>query len=82
MTVLLAMNLVLTGLFIKQHFSDQLSVQDLGQSLYSPAQDVLKSRVIKAANGFRQDTTIFQGEPSPELDEAWESLYSCPSRRM
>lgn len=34
MTVLLATNLVLTGLLIKQHFSDQLSVQGLGQSLY------------------------------------------------
>lgn len=45
------------------------------QILYSPAQDVLEYQPKRFAFGVGTDTTIYQGEPSEELDKAWAALY-------
>lgn len=49
------------------------------QTLYSPAQHVLKpeSKVFELGfdDGFHDETTLYQGQPSDELDKRWEALY-------
>lgn len=46
----------------------------------APAQDLLKYEVRTFHGGFRpEDKSIYQGEPSKEVDEAWEDLYRCGS---
>jgi len=45
------------------------------QVLYSPAQDAVEYQPKRFAFGVGHDKTIYQGEPSPELDQAWHDLY-------
>ena len=45
------------------------------QLTYSPAQDVIEYEVKVFHKGQEDMPSRFQGPPSPELDEAWESLY-------
>ncbi|UNI22937.1 hypothetical protein JDV02_008781 [Purpureocillium takamizusanense] len=45
------------------------------QVLYSPAQDAVRYKIQKFHRGFGEDKTIYQGAPSPEVDEAWKALY-------
>ncbi|KAK7992604.1 hypothetical protein PG988_001398 [Apiospora saccharicola] len=49
--------------------------RDPSQLLYSPAQDAVQYEIKKFHRGFGQDKTIYQGDPSPELDAEWKSLY-------
>jgi len=49
---------------------------DLSQVLFSPAQNVVEYQPKRFTYGFGNDTTIYQGEPSKEVDEAWEALYN------
>ncbi|PQE19437.1 tat pathway signal sequence protein [Rutstroemia sp. NJR-2017a BBW] len=46
------------------------------QLTYSPVQHLLEYEVRKFRLGLGDDITEYQGEPSPELDERWNSLYS------
>lgn len=41
----------------------------------APAQHVVKYKEVVFASAFK-DETIYQGEPSAKIDEAWEDLYS------
>lgn len=45
----------------------------------APAQDVLEYQTYTFDSGFGKGTTIYQGAPSDEVDQAWEDLYSCKS---
>ncbi|KAJ3558166.1 hypothetical protein NM688_g1083 [Phlebia brevispora] len=45
------------------------------QLLYSPAQDAIQYEVKQFRNGI-WDATIYEGEPSEELDQAWNDLYN------
>lgn len=51
----------------------------LSQTLYSPAQEALKAEIkifeLGFDDGFHDETTVYQGQPSKELDERWEALY-------
>jgi len=46
------------------------------QVLYSPAQDVLEYQPKTFTPGLGHGTTIYQGEPSEELDKAWTDLFA------
>ncbi|KAK7047091.1 hypothetical protein VNI00_006755 [Paramarasmius palmivorus] len=46
-----------------------------GPLLYSPVNHLLEERVVKFHSAIGNDTTIYMGEPSPEVDEAWDELY-------
>uniref|UniRef100_A0A0W0FDA5 Tat pathway signal sequence n=1 Tax=Moniliophthora roreri TaxID=221103 RepID=A0A0W0FDA5_MONRR len=43
--------------------------------LYSPVNHLLEEKVITFHSGVGNDTTKYMGEPSPELDKAWDDLY-------
>lgn len=42
--------------------------------LYSPARDLVTYKVVRFHNDYNEKT-IYQQEPSPEVDEAWDDLY-------
>jgi len=44
-----------------------------------PAQDALGYEIKKFRLGLHDDITEYQGDPTPELDERWESLYKSKS---
>ncbi|CAL1712108.1 unnamed protein product [Somion occarium] len=46
------------------------------QVLYSPAQEALKYQPKTFDMGFGRSKTIYQGEPSEEVDSAWLDLYN------
>ncbi|TCD64869.1 hypothetical protein EIP91_003535 [Steccherinum ochraceum] len=46
------------------------------QVLYSPAQEVLEYQPKTFSMGFGKTKTIYQGEPSQEVDKAWNDLYN------
>ncbi|TFK38461.1 hypothetical protein BDQ12DRAFT_112969 [Crucibulum laeve] len=52
------------------------------KQLFSPAQDVIEYEVKTFHVGFEGDMTVYQGEPSKELDEAWEDLYNFGISRI
>lgn len=41
----------------------------------APAQEAIEPQVVKFKTGFLHDITIYSGDPSPELDQAWVDLY-------
>lgn len=41
----------------------------------APVQHLLEYEIRKFELGLGSQTTDFQGEPSPELDARWDSLY-------
>ncbi|KAJ3552560.1 hypothetical protein NM688_g4090 [Phlebia brevispora] len=45
------------------------------QLLYSPAQEAVRYKVVQWIEEVRT-TTIYRGEPSEEVDQAWEDLYN------
>jgi len=45
------------------------------QVLYSPAQDALEYQPKTFSMGFGSRKSIYQGHPSPEVDQAWLDLY-------
>ncbi|KAG8408219.1 hypothetical protein J3459_018083 [Metarhizium acridum] len=42
----------------------------------APAQDAIRYEVKKFHRGFGEQKTIYQGDPSPEVDKIWKSLYN------
>lgn len=46
----------------------------------APAQQAIEHVVTIYPLGFGHDLSPFQTPSSPELDQAWEDLYSCKSR--
>lgn len=42
----------------------------------APAEDVLSFKVHEFYEGFGENVTIYQHDPSDEVDKAWEDLYS------
>lgn len=42
----------------------------------APVQHLLEYRPVLYGNGFNDQVSIYQGDPSPEVDEAWEDLYN------
>lgn len=47
------------------------------QLTYSPAQDVIEYELKMYHSGISEAPVEFQGPPSKELDQAWDSLYNC-----
>ena len=45
----------------------------------APVQDLISFRVQKFYEGFGENITIYQRDPSDEVDQAWQDLYSCES---
>jgi Mycotoxin biosynthesis protein UstYa len=43
--------------------------------LFSPADEAIEWEVVKFTSGLHSDKTIYQGDPSPEVDQAWYDLY-------
>lgn len=43
--------------------------------LSAPAQDAIELQIVKFQAGAGNEITPYQGRPSPELDDNWESLY-------
>jgi hypothetical protein len=41
----------------------------------APAQSVLADQIVKFTGAFGTEKSIYQGDPSPEVDKAWEDLY-------
>ncbi|TCD61028.1 hypothetical protein EIP91_009151 [Steccherinum ochraceum] len=52
------------------------SMNHYPQTVYSPAQDAIEN-VSKVFNMGFLDRTVYQGRPSPEVDEAWTDLYNA-----
>lgn len=42
----------------------------------APAQDAIHYEVKKFHRGFGDKKTVYQGDPSPEVDKVWKSLYN------
>ncbi|KAI3612864.1 hypothetical protein WG66_005458 [Moniliophthora roreri] len=43
--------------------------------LYSPVNHLLEEKIVTFRNAIGNDTTKYMGDPSPELDKAWDDLY-------
>lgn len=43
----------------------------------APVQEAIEYKLVKFAFGLGNDTTPYQGPPSPEVDDAWVALYPC-----
>ncbi|KAK7689766.1 hypothetical protein QCA50_006405 [Cerrena zonata] len=46
------------------------------QAVYSPLQHLLEYNPVLYSNGLHDPISIYQSEPSREVDEAWENLYN------
>ncbi|KAK7688360.1 hypothetical protein QCA50_008732 [Cerrena zonata] len=46
------------------------------QVLYSPAQDALEYQPKTFTMGFGRHKTIYEGDPSPEVDKAWLDMFN------
>ncbi|KAK7687809.1 hypothetical protein QCA50_009028 [Cerrena zonata] len=46
------------------------------QVVYSPLQHLLEYKPVLYSNGLRDQMSVYQGEPSREVDQAWEDLYN------
>jgi hypothetical protein len=62
-------NLLYSRVFLSL-FSAMLIVQ-------GPANDAIRYENRLFHSGSHEDTTQYQGYPSPEIDRAWNDLYSC-----
>jgi hypothetical protein len=45
-------------------------------STSAPAQDAVEYEIKRFHRGFGDRKTIYQSEPGPEVDQAWEDLYN------
>lgn len=50
--------------------------------VFSPADRAIDYEVVKFHSGLFSDKTKYQGPPSPEVDEAWMSLYRGRYKRL
>ncbi|KAK7943557.1 uncharacterized protein PG986_012670 [Apiospora aurea] len=66
------LNLISFGFILVLGFTRN---RDPTQILYSPAREAVYYEVKKFHRGFGLDKTIYQGDPSPEVDAEWEALY-------
>lgn len=42
----------------------------------APLQHLLEYKPVLYSNGLRDQMSVYQGEPSREVDQAWEDLYN------
>ncbi|KAH8104501.1 hypothetical protein BXZ70DRAFT_590700 [Cristinia sonorae] len=56
--------------------SSECPINHYPQTLYSPAQDAIENVHKVFSMGFGKTKTIYQGDPSPEVDQAWLDLYN------
>ncbi|KID84028.1 hypothetical protein MGU_08681 [Metarhizium guizhouense ARSEF 977] len=70
----LALNVVLLCIIFLHDHTERLNRTP--QLLYSPAQDAILYEVKKFHRGFGDKKTVYQGDPSPEVDKVWKSLYN------
>lgn len=47
----------------------------LTDTFIAPAQDAISYQAVKFRDGFKDDVSIYQGDPSPDVDQAWVDLY-------
>ncbi|KAK5996325.1 hypothetical protein PT974_03080 [Cladobotryum mycophilum] len=69
----LALNLALVGIVFLQTELAQLF--PTGYFIAAPAQDAIEYEVKRFHRGFGDEKTLYQGDPSPDLDKAWKELY-------
>lgn len=69
--LVVAASLITVAVVIFQLPSDRLCAKRL--SAYSTAMDIVEYRDVKF-NGTIEHLSIYKGEPSPELDNAWDAL--------
>ncbi|KAJ7445649.1 hypothetical protein FB451DRAFT_1148732 [Mycena latifolia] len=50
--------------------------------VYSPAQPVLRRKIVKFTRGVADDIPIYERRPSAAVDEAWNALYSVAQTTM
>ncbi|KAJ7445863.1 hypothetical protein FB451DRAFT_1104168 [Mycena latifolia] len=50
--------------------------------IYSPAQHVVRHKIVKFSRGVANDIPIYERRPSAEVDEAWNALYSVAQTTM
>ncbi|ESK90002.1 hypothetical protein Moror_7932 [Moniliophthora roreri MCA 2997] len=50
--------------------------------LYSPVNHLLEEKTVQFHSAVGKDTTIYMGEPSPEVDKAWDDLYGFGVNRI
>ena len=43
----------------------------------APAQDAVEYEIRVFHEGFGSDKSIYQKDPSPEVDNAWDEMYNC-----
>ncbi|KAL5513654.1 hypothetical protein ACEPAH_4053 [Sanghuangporus vaninii] len=71
---LLNIFLIVSGLYLYSRRGPSNPI--FPQLTYSPVQDLVSFGVQKFYEGFGENITIYQGNPSDEVDQAWEDLYS------
>ncbi|KAJ7643220.1 hypothetical protein B0H17DRAFT_994596 [Mycena rosella] len=50
--------------------------------LYSPAEDVVRQKIVKFTRGVADDIPIYERRASAAVDEAWRGLYSVAATKM
>lgn len=66
----------LAGMLWKQGDTSGGPLNRYPQTLYSPAQEAIENVYKVFSMGFGKTKSIYQAEPSPEVDQAWLDLYN------
>ncbi|KAJ7751523.1 hypothetical protein DFH07DRAFT_922044 [Mycena maculata] len=50
--------------------------------IYSPAEDVVRHKLVKFTRGLANDIPIYERRPSPAVDAAWNDLWSVAQTKI
>ncbi|KAF3919606.1 hypothetical protein ABW20_dc0103818 [Dactylellina cionopaga] len=73
-TVVIIILIVLSAVLLSKRYTDHSNIEE--DEIFSPAQHVVRPKLVNFQRGFSLEGTKYQGPPTDERNAAWDELYN------